>query len=222
MWKRLGQPLSGRQMFLVIGLVALTGAAGYGLYYGAAAWWHRRMLEKCIPAALEGVRAQRQVLIGSIEAYKSHFGYYPPMFTGPSTNRGVINPLCYELMGVRFDPKSQGFRITVTKDPLKIEEVQKYFNTRSFSNSVNFPDSPTNFLPSRPLAVFPLTADGDLFGVSLSYPDFVDEPFWNDFDFSPWRYVTNPAGHNSGKYDLWVEIKVAGKYFTIGNWPEVK
>jgi len=222
MWKRLRQPLSVKGMFAVVGVVAVAGASVYGLYCGAASLWHRRMLEQAIPAALAGVRAQREVLIGSIEVYRAQFGYYPPMFTSQGPNRGVLNPLCYELMGVRFDPKEAAFHIAITKDPLKVEEVQKYFNTRSFSNYVTFPASPTNFLANRPVSVFPLTKDSDLFGVSLSYTDFVPEPFWGDFDFSPWRYATDPAEHNPGKYDLWVDFDVAGKHFTIGNWPEVK
>jgi hypothetical protein len=222
MWKRLRQPLSLKEMLAVTGLVALAGASVYGLYWGAAALWHRHKLEEAIPAALVGVRSQREVLIGSIEAYKAQFGYYPPLFTAAGPNRGVLNPLCYELMGVRLDPKKADFHIAITKDPLEVDEVQKYFNARSFSNCVTFPASPTNFLPNRPLSVSPLTKSGELFGVSLSYPDFIPEPFWNDFDFSPWRYATNPAEHNPGKYDLWVDIDVAGKHFTIGNWPDVK
>jgi hypothetical protein len=222
MWKRLRQPLSFKDMIVVVGLVALAGASVYGLYCGAAALWHRRMLERAIPAALSGVRVQREALIGSIEAYKAEFGYYPPLFTSPGPNRGVLNPLCYELIGVRFDPKETAFHISITKDPLKADQVQKYFNARFFSNSVTFPVSPTNFLSSRSLPVCTLTPGGELFGVGVGYPDFIPEAFWGDFDFSPWRYVTNPAEHNPGKFDLWVDIDVAGKHFTIGNWPEVK
>jgi hypothetical protein len=222
MWKSLRQPLSLKQSVFVVMLVALAGGTLYALYRGVASWWHRQGVEHAIPAALDGVRSQRDALIRSIEVYKTHFGFYPPMFTGPGPDRGLINPLCYELMGVRFDPKRASFHIAITKDPLKVDEMKHYFNATSFSNFVTFPDSPTNFLPGRPLSVYPLTKDGDLFGVSLSYPDFTPEAFWNDFDFSPFRYVTNPAQHNPGKYDLWVDITVAGKHFTIGNWPEVK
>jgi hypothetical protein len=39
---------------------------------------------------------------------------------------------------------------------------------------------------------------------------------------TPWRYPTNPAEHNPDKSDLWIEVNVAGKHFTIGNLPEVK
>jgi hypothetical protein len=81
---------------------------------------------------------------------------------------------------------------------------------------------PTNFLANRPLAITPLTKEADVFGIGLSYTEFTLESFWEDFEFTPWRYVTNPAEHNPGKFDLWVEVNVAGKHFTIGNWPEVK
>ena len=222
MWKKLRQPLSSRQMIAVVMLVGLTGASTYGLYCGAAALWHRRMLDKAIPAALAGVRVQREAVVSSIEAYRAHFGFYPPLHTGPGPNRGFLNPLCYELIGVQFEPRKATFRITLTKDPLTVDDIQKYFNMRSFSNCVASPDLPVRFLPNQSWAVSPLTKDGNLFGVGLNYTDFTAEEFWADFDFSPWRYVTNPAEHNPDKFDLWIEIEVAGKHFTIGNWPEVK
>src|SRR5260370_42221576 len=99
MWKRLGQPLSGKQMAVVVLLVLLAAGAVYGLYCGVAALWHRRMAEQSIPAALAGLRKQRDELIDLIESYKTHFGYYPPLYSGPGQTRGQLNPLCYELLG---------------------------------------------------------------------------------------------------------------------------
>ena len=221
MWKRLSQPLSAKQVAGFAGAILLAGAALYGLYCGAAALWHRHELVENIPAVLDGVRGQRDVLIRCIEAYKARFGYYPPMFTKPGPDRGVMNPLCYELVGLQFEPRKAYFRISVTKDPLSVDEAQKYFNVRSFSNCVVFPARPINFVGSA-LPVYPLTQDGEVLGVSLGYSNFTPETFWQDFEFSPWRYLTNPAEHNPGKFDIWMDIKVAGKQFTIGNWPEVK
>lgn len=221
MWERLRQPLSAKQVASAVGLLVLVGAVFYGIYSGAAAAWHRYHLVKLIPPVLDGVRGQREVLLRAIEAYKTRFGYYPPLFTKPGPDRGVMNPLCYELVGVQFEPKKASFRISITKDPMTVDEAQKYFNARSFSNCVNFPDNPVDFM-SRSLPVYPLTPDGEVFGVSLGYPNFTPEGFWQDFEFSPWRYLTNPAEHNPGKFDLWIEVKVAGRHFTIGNWQEVK
>jgi hypothetical protein len=222
MWKRLGQPLSGKQIAGATLVVLLAMASAYGVYCAAAWVWHRGVVERSIPAALAGVRAQREELVGIIEAYKSKFGYYPPMFTPSGPGRGVFNPLCYELLGVRFDQSTKEFHIPITKDGLSVDEVQKYFNMRSFSNCLPFPTLPTNFLANRALSVAPLTNDADVFGVGLSYTEFTPESCWTDFDFTPWRYATNPAEHNPGKFDLWVEVNVAGKHFTIGNWAEVK
>jgi hypothetical protein len=222
MWKELRQPLSPKEMAAVVVLVVLTGASLYGLYRGGASLWHQRMLERAIPVALDGVRAERETLIGLIETYKAHFGYYPPLLMGAGTDRGVINPLCYELVGAQFDPRAKAFHVSITKDPMTLDEVKKYFNMSSFSNSVTFPATATNFLAGKPLAISPMTKDGELLGVSLRYTDFTSEQFWYDFDFSCWRYLTNPAQHNPGKFDIWIDIEVAGKHFTIGNWPEVK
>jgi len=35
---------------------------------------------------------------------------------------------------------------------------------------------------------------------------------------SPWRYAADPAEHNKGRFDLWIEVDVLGQHFLIGNW----
>jgi hypothetical protein len=222
MWKRLRQPWSVKEMVIVVGLVSLAAGVGYGVYVAATTFWHRRMAERAIPAALAGVRVQRDELIRSIEAYKQHFGFYPPLQTVPGPGRGVMNPLCYELAGVQFDPVKGTFHVSLTKDPMTIAQVQRFFNMSSFSNCVAFPAVPASFLPGRSASVSPLNSEDGLLGVALNYTEFTAEEFWRDFDFSPWRYATNPAEHNPGKFDLWVDLDVVGKHFTVGNWPEVK
>lgn len=219
---KLRQPLSAKQTGLVLAGLLLGAAALYGAYRVTTTFWHRRMLEKSIPGALAGIRAQREELAGVIETYKAHFGFYPPLLTPTSPDRGIINPLCYELLGTRFDRRSSAFYIPITKDGLAATAVRKFFKMDSFSNSLAFPTVPTNFLSNRAVAPQPLTRDADLFGLGLTYTMFTPEAFWEDYHFSPWRYATNPANHNPGKYDLWVEVDVAGKHFTIGNWSEVQ
>jgi hypothetical protein len=222
MWKRLGQPLSAKQMVAVTLALLLAGCAVYGLYCGVASIWHRQMVKRSIPDALAGIRAQREILIGLIEKYRTQFGYYPPLFTSAGPARGIMNPLCYELIGVQFDNKRAEFHIPATKDPMSMDEAQRYFNVRWFSNCLALPNAPTNFLANRGMPVQPITHDAEVFGVGLPYTEFTPETCWYDYEISPWRYLTNPAEHNRGKFDLWVDVSVAGKHFTIGNWPEVK
>jgi hypothetical protein len=222
MWKKLRQPLSVAQMAGTVAVVLIIGAALYGAYSGVAALWHRHLLTRSIPKALAGIRKQRQELIAIIETYKGHFGYYPPMFTPPGPEHGKINPLCYELLGVQFEPARSEFHIRISKDPLSMQEAQKYFNCRSFSNSIVYPNMPTNYLANRALAVSMMTSEADLYGLGVTFTDFTAEQFWGDYQFSPWRYAINPAEHNPGKFDLWVEVTVAGQHYTIGNWPQVQ
>ncbi len=209
-------------MVAVVALVLLASATVYEIYRGIAGLWHRRLVEQAIPAALAGARTQRDALMAVIESYKAHFGYYPPLYTGPGPARGVVNPLCYELLGSRYEPKHKEFQIPITKDGLSVDEAQKYFNAHSFSNCLSFPNLPTNFLYNRGIATEPLGNGIEAFGVGVNYTDFIVEQFWQDFEFTTWRYTTNPAEHNPGKFDLWVDIIVAGKHFSIGNWPEVR
>jgi hypothetical protein len=84
------------------------------------------------------------------------------------------------------------------------------------------PNFPTNFLLNRPLTCGPLTRGAEAFGVAVSYTEITSEAFWDDFECTTWHYATNPAEHNPGKFDLWVEVTVAGNHFTIGNWPAVQ
>jgi hypothetical protein len=222
MWKKLRQPLSAAQMAGAVAVVLLIGGAFYGVYAGAAALWHRHLLVRSIPRALAGIRKQREEVIAILETYKRQFGSYPPMFTRAGPDRGKINPLCYELLGVRFEPKRAEYYIPITKDALTVDEAQKYFNSPSFTNCLVYPKAPTNFLANRALAVAMMSNEADLYGLGLSYTDFTSEDFWSDYQFSPWRYATNPAEHNPGRFDLWVEVTVAGRHFTLGNWPQVQ
>jgi len=81
---------------------------------------------------------------------------------------------------------------------------------------------PTNFLANRPIPISPLVKDEDVFGLGVGYTAFTPQEFWEDFEFTSWRYATNPAQHNPGKFDLWIEVNVAGKHFIVGNWDGVK
>src|SRR5215469_11008566 len=134
MWKKLRQPLSAMQMIGVTIVVLMAGGVVYGLYYGAAVLWHRHGAIGSIPGAMTGVRKQRDDLIALIELYRKHFGYYPPMSASPEPERGKVNPLCYELVGVQFEPMRREFHIPITKDAISIGEVQQYFHTTTFSN----------------------------------------------------------------------------------------
>ena len=199
------EPLPAKQVPVVVLIVLLTAAAVYGSYRGLAALWHRHKLEQTIPASLAGVRAEMATLSSLIENYKGRFGYYPPLLTPPGSARGVLNPLCYELMGSRYAPKSKAFYIPATKDALTAQDVEKYFSMASFSNCLASPNAPTNFLANRALPVQPLEPGSGLFGIGLTYTEFVPEDFWGDYEFSPWRYATSPAQHNPGKFDIWVQ-----------------
>src|SRR5690349_9270814 len=153
MWKRLGQPLSVKGAVIATALVLLAGATVYGLYAGVGALWHYRLVVRSIPAALDGVRKQRAEMIQIIEQYKRHFGYYPPLLTPAGPDRGLVNPLCYELLGTGFNPQRKEFRIPTSKDTLSVSEVQKYFHMLSFSNCLEFPLIATNFLTDHALSV---------------------------------------------------------------------
>src|SRR5580765_3008465 len=121
MWKRLGQSLSPKEVVGVIAVMLVGAGCLYASYRGVTAIVHRHGLERSIPGVLTGVREQRETLIGVIESYKSHFGFYPPLLTPPGTNRGFVNPLCYELLGVRFNAQTAQFYLPSSKDGVSVD-----------------------------------------------------------------------------------------------------
>ena len=210
--------LSPAQAFGWILALLLIAAAGYALYVTAADAWHRRGVRAAIPKYLDGLRAQRDALSQAVERYHAQFDFYPPNHP-TNANRAVLNPLYYELVGARWDTNFGTFRLPTTKDPVKPEMMLRMFNLSSFSNSLLSLAWPTNFIEGAGLVG---RQQDEIILVSSSTPDGIEEKFTDDFVSSPWRYATDPAEHNKGKFDIWIELAVLDQHFVIGNWPEAQ
>jgi hypothetical protein len=211
------QALSPSQGVAVVAGLLVMGAGVYGLYHIAAESWHRRGVTAAIPSYLDGVKAQRDSLAQAIEKYHSQFGFYPPNHATNLVGRALVNPLYYELTGTRWNSNLQSFGLPTTKDPVKPALLLKNFNLASFSNSLPFPSWPTNFLEHLGLAG---TEENEVIMVNSPIPDGVDEKFNDDFSASTWRYAADPAEHNKGKFDLWIELDVLGQHLVVNNWDD--
>jgi hypothetical protein len=202
---------------VILGLTVVAGA-GYGLYWVAARAWHERAVRAVIPTYLEGLRAQRDELSRAIERYRAQFGFYPPNHA-TNSDRALVNPLYYELAGTRWNTDLGTFGLPTTKDPVRPQMMRKNFGMSAFSNSLVIPAWPTNFIEGVGLAG---REQDEIILVSSTTPDGIDEKLSDDFVSSPWRYVVDPAEHNPGKFDIWLELTVLNRHFKIGNWEGVR
>ncbi len=210
--------LTGGQTAGVLLALLLLAVSGYGLYLVVERLWHQRAVRAAIPKYLEGLRAQREELSRAIERYHAQFGFYPQ---DRSTNaeRALVNPLYYELAGTRWHPDLGTFGLPTTKDPVKPEMMVKRFGMAAFSNALVSPAWPTNFIEGGGLTG---REEGEVVLVSSTTPDGVDEGLSDDFVTTAWRYAANPAEHNEGRFDIWLELTVLDQHFTIGNWEGVR
>jgi hypothetical protein len=216
--------LSARQTLAVVVGSILLGAVVYGLYLGGSTFIHRRAVRAAIPKYLDGLRGQRDQLAQAIEKYHAQFGFYPQNHSTNNAQRAILNPLYYELLGTLWVSNYQAFRLSTTKDLLKLDQAMNAFHMSSFSNSLAAPPGispvwPTNFLDNLGFAG---REQDDIIMVCSGTPDGIDDAVVQDFNASNWRYAADPAEHNPGKFDLWVELDVLDQHFVIGNWDKVR
>jgi hypothetical protein len=93
--------------------------------------------------------------------------------------------------------------------------ILRSFNMLSFSNSILAPEWPTNFLDGLGFVGLP---GNDAILLSSSVPDGISEDLTDDFVTTTWRYAADPAEHNKGKFDIWMELTVLNQHFVIRNW----
>ena len=201
----------------------LTLLAGLVVFYAAYAGWRwmerRRTLDETVTKVLTEMRRQTAQLAHAIDQYNQQYGFYPPAPLPATQSRGRLNPLFYELVGTRHDPKRQKFFDPTQKEPIGVAEMEKTFGMSCFSNTLPFPTWPKDFLSDKELSKKALE-ETDLWGVGFNETGLIPDEVLADFHLSPWRYLTSPAEHNPGRFDLWIQLEVQGKQYQAGNWPE--
>jgi hypothetical protein len=216
----LKKQLSAREAALVCAALLLVGGLAYAAVLGVRAVLHKRAVAAAVPNVLAALRAQRGELQQVIAGYKAHYGFYPPM-RSKLGERGVHNPLFYELAGTRYDPQRKSFYVANAKEPIAPETIAKYFNMTGFTNNLLYPDWPTNFLSQRLISNNEFSPGAEMHGLYF-FNESLGDDLVDDFDISTWRYTTAPAEHNPGKFDIWVEMQVQGQRYLLGNWPEAQ
>jgi hypothetical protein len=201
-------------MLVLIALLIL-GGIGYGIFLVGHRVWVQRLAKSAIPGYLAELRSQRDRLLGAIERYHAHFGYYPPNRSTNLAERAIMNPLYYELVGTQWNSDFQAYRIPTAKATIEPETMERFFAMKSFSNSLSHPFWPTNFIEGLALVG---REENDVALMSYNAPEDISSEVDAEFTVSAWRYAADPALRNPGKFDLWIEVEVLGRRFVINNW----
>jgi hypothetical protein len=88
------------------------------------------------------IREQPRELLSAIEAYKAHFGVYPPdhvVSRQPLVVDAVKNPLLYELAGVIYNPTNKMFQLGGL-EAADAKYVKEFFRLDGFKNCGERPD----------------------------------------------------------------------------------
>jgi hypothetical protein len=222
--------LSPRQAVAVLALVVLL----VGLVYSAYAFIAAKVLEArvraTIPRLCASMRQQRGVLITAIQAYKTHFGVYPPdhgLGRPPLVADAITNGLLYELAGVLYNPTNATFQVGQLEEA-DAKYVKDFFHCDGFRNSAQTPEQLKRFLPSEKLPVRQFHDDPDVFVLAFTVPfeelrpDVAWEILIGHVDISPWRYISSSPTNNPGRFDLWIDLEANHRKITIGNWTAVE
>src|SRR5208282_5683472 len=213
------------ELLVVISIIAVLAA----LILPVAAQVKRQAL-------LHSAQAEMSQLETAIERYKSVYGFYPPDSTITMSNT-PINQLYYELVGTtNIAAPGANPDYQVLGDPGQIltggpgGQVSQVFGVSGFMNC----DKPgadesaahaQNFLPDlKPRQIaenitnsLAPTVGFTMLVSSSGGPDPGYQPL-NVLDANPWRYHSSNPTNNPASYDLYVQLRIAGKTYLICNW----
>jgi hypothetical protein len=217
--------LTARETAMVIVALAMVAGLGYGGYEFVSAKVLEAQVKAALPRVCVEVREQRGKLVSAIEAYKAHFGVYPPdhvLSRQPLVVDPVTNTLFYELVGVIYNPTNKMFQAG-GMEAAEEKYVKEFFQVEGFKNCGENPDKVTRFLKIDPVPARQLHDDPDVFavGFQVAYEGIPPEVMW-EFNASPWRYVSSAPTNNPSKFDLWIDLKTRYQKVVIGNWKAVQ
>jgi hypothetical protein len=216
----LNRRIGARETLAVVVVVLALAGAGYGVTKFIVAKILEARVKAALPQFCGQLRQQRQTIIAAIEAYKAHFGFYPPdhlLSREPLRVDAVTNALFYELAGVHYDRANQLFEIQ-GMEAAQAKFVKELLGCEGFTNCAENATQARRFLPTGFLPVQLFHDDPDVYALgAVPY----DGPHWEviwEINISSWRYVSTSATNNPGKFDLWLELKWKDQSITIGNW----
>ena len=179
-------------------------------------------------------QTQLQAMELSIDGYKSKLGFNPP----DNTNNPVINPLYFELIGTTnngvstttpptlwgaTDGSAQIGLSTTPNNITALYGVTAFANsstrTRSDDNGSAAGTFINNLTPNQIGLAKQDDPNSKILVCSVTWPlDRTPAPVPGNPSMNPWRYVSSHPTNNTGSYDLWVDLIIAGKTNRVCNW----
>ena len=216
--------VTGREAAGILVIVAIVAGLGFWAYRYVTARLLQARVQATLPAVCDEIRNQRAKLIAAIEAYKAHFGVYPPdhvLSRQPLVVDPVTNTLLYELVGVIYNPTNKMFQVG-GMEAAEASYVTNLLQCAGFKNCAETPDKISRFLKIEPVPNELLHDDPDVFALSFQVPyeSAPPELIW-EYRSSPWRYVSSSPTNNPGRFDLWMELQTKWQKVVIGNWKAV-
>ena len=219
---KLTRQLTPKQVGITLGIVLAMAALGIAAYWKLEPQRLDYQARKLLPQIEAGIRDQQEDLVKALEAYKAHFGVYPPdrgLGRAQPSADGITNALAYELGGVVYDAQHETFNLA-KQEPADATFVTNFFQCAGFKNSGTNQNQVRTFLPLDNFSLAQLHDDPDIY--VLRFDPRLPVADWevlSRIELTPWRYVSSAPRHNPGRYDLWVDIWIGGKKTELGNWP---
>lgn len=172
--------------------------------------------------------AQTQLhrIAGAIDAYKTRLGFYPPDNPG----NPAINQLYFELLGttnsgtpqtnwITLDHSAQINSVDPSMNINSVFGVQGFANTSPRAHSedaaaISFLDS----ISSKQIGSIDPANQIKVLVCSVEWPSSAMPAPIPGTQWNPWRYNSSHSTNNTGSYDLWVDLVIGGKTYTVGNW----
>jgi len=177
-------------------------------------------------AARRKAKAELRAVETAIESYKAHYGFYPP----DNPNNFALNQLFYELRGTvntngtTFETLDHFAIIPAVSVPTVFGlGVSGFVNcTRAGSGDEVKPAK--NFLPKLASGQYQVvTNSGIEFAVlttTIKWPPNMGFSALGVPEVNPIQYNSSRPTNNSGSYDVWVDVYIAGRTNRISNWSD--
>jgi len=215
-------PLPRRTGFTLIELLVVIAVIGIlaALLFPITGIIKKNRVLKVAQAELENVAT-------AIEAYKSRRGVFPPDNPG----NFLINPLYFELEGTLRDNSGNYQTLNGSSQIMKAEflpffgpNVTGFVNASASAKGDDEKAAAENFLkdlkPAQsgvPNSIYPNIR---VLACSVQVEEPASYPLTgaNPAGLNPWRYVSTHPTNNPSTYDLWVDVMIGGKKYTVSNW----
>ena len=156
----------------------------------------------------------------AIEAYKAHYGFYPP--DNPSVNSNLPSPLYFELVGSTNNGVSyeslDGRTNVAMASVLTKYGVSAFVNSATSIKGTDDRPGPVSFLKELKRPQTPLVNYGGLVGPTIVLACSEELGLSGAQPVAQWRYSVTHAVNNPGSYDLYVDLYFKGNTNRISNW----